>query len=174
MRNYAPIWGTIVDSSIWEEDDHVFRVFIGLLALKDMEHVVSMDTYQITRRLHMDYKKVEDALKVLSSPDPRRPNQEHKGRRIVKVNDGWFVVNGQKYKEEMQKEQKRARDRKAQAAWRARQAGKSVPEEPDTIENKKELVRQHRANANASLERARQEQSDINAARTRAKEDGIL
>lgn len=160
MRTYAPIWSMLVDSSVWEEEDHVLRVFIGLLALKDMEHVVSLDTYQITRRLHMDYEKVEDALKVLSSPDKRRPNQEHQGRRIVKVADGWFVVNGQKYKEEMQKEQKRARDRKAQAAWRARQSSNG---KAPVVDNREDLIRQERANAKAMTNKADELQAEADA-----------
>lgn len=117
----------IVDSSVWEEEDHVLRVFIGLLALKDAGHVVSMDTYQLSRRLHMDYEKVKDALKCLASTDRRRADQEYQGRRIMKVAEGWFVINGQKYKDEMQREAKRARDRKAQANWRARKAGRTEP-----------------------------------------------
>ncbi len=121
MKNWAPLSGGLVDSSIWEEPDHVFRVFMAMLSLKDRDHVVAMDGYKLAKRIHMEVGLVTDALRVLSEPDSRRPEQEFGGRRIQKVEDGWLILQGEAYKAEMQQEARRQRNRRAQAAYRDRQ-----------------------------------------------------
>ena len=127
MNFWAPLSDGIVDSSIWEEEDHVFRVFIGMLSLKGPDHVVRMDSYKLHRRLHMDLEKVLDALKVLSSPDAKRVGQPHEGRRLAAVEGGWLFLNGEQYREEVKLIMKRARDARAQANYRAKKAGKPLP-----------------------------------------------
>jgi hypothetical protein len=127
MNSWAPLSDGIVDSSIWEEPDHVFRVFLGMMSLKGPDHVVRMDSYKLSRRLHMEHVVVLDALKILESPDNRREGQEHEGRRLKAVEGGWFFLNGGVYRDQVQKIMKRARDARAQANWRARKAGKPLP-----------------------------------------------
>lgn len=127
MNFWAPLSDGIVDSSIWEEPDHVFRAFIGMLSLKGADHIVRMDSYKLHRRLHMDHALVLDALKVMSSPDKRRLGQPHEGRRLAAVEGGWIFLNGESYRDEVKKIMKRARDARAQANYRARKAGKPVP-----------------------------------------------
>lgn len=124
MRMWAPIWSGIVDSTIWEEKDHVFRVFVGMLALKDHDHIVRYDAYKLARRMHLDLELVLDAIRVLSAPDDKRPGQEYDGRRIHLHEEGWLVLNGQRYQEMMQAEMQRRRWRKAQAKKRAKEAEK--------------------------------------------------
>lgn len=122
MRTWAPLWNGIVDSSIWDEEDHVFRVFIGLMAMKDADHIVRLSAYQIAKRTRRTEVEVLDALKVLSSPDTKRLEpQPHEGRRIKAVEEGWLVLNGDKYRAMVQEEMKRAKNRRAQAAFRERQ-----------------------------------------------------
>jgi hypothetical protein len=114
MRMWAPIWSGIVDSTIWEEKDHVFRVFIGMLAIKDYDHVVRYDAYKLARRLHLSLDLILDAIRVLSSSDDRRPGQPFDGRRIQLHPEGWLVLNGEKYAELTRVEMRRRRWRKAQ------------------------------------------------------------
>jgi hypothetical protein len=134
MKNWAPLWSGLVDSSIWEEPDDVFRVFMAMLSLKDVNHVVSMDGYKLARRIHMEpVERVEAALKTLSEPDPRRKGQEFDGRRIKKVDDGWEILNGEVYRKMVQEEMRRVRNRKAQAAWRERKKVKSVPQAGERV-----------------------------------------
>jgi hypothetical protein len=90
--------------------------------LKDVNHVVSMDGYKLSRRIHMEpVERVEAALKTLSEPDTRRKGQKFEGKRIEKVADGWLVLNGDHYRELVREEMKLVRNRKAQAKWRERQ-----------------------------------------------------
>ena len=130
MNFWAPLSDGLVDSSIWEEPDHVFRVFLGMMSLKGADHVVRMDSYKLSRRLHMEHPVVLDALKVLESPDTKRPDQPHDGRRLQAVDGGWFFLNGEKYRDEVKLIMKRARDARAQANYRAKKAGKPLPYPP--------------------------------------------
>lgn len=102
MSGWAPIWSMIVDSSLWEEPDCVCKVFVTMLALKDHDHIVRLDSYKLAKKAHKTEQEVVEALKVLSSPDTRRiAPQEFDGRRIEKVLDGWLILNGEKYKQMM-------------------------------------------------------------------------
>ena len=127
MNAWAPLSDELVYSSIWEEPDHVFRVFMGMMSLKGPDHVVRMDSYKLSRRMHMEHPVVLDALRVLESPDKRRKGQEYDGRRIEAVDGGWVFLNGQKYRDEVRLIMKRARDARAQANYRAKKAGKPLP-----------------------------------------------
>jgi len=122
MNGYAPLFSTIVDSSIWDEDDSICKVFVTMMALKDADHIVRLTAYQIGRRCRKPEREVLDALLVLSSPDKKRVEpQEYDGRRIQKVDAGWLVLNGEKYKQLAKDEARKSRNRRSVAAWRLRQ-----------------------------------------------------
>lgn len=130
MNSFTPLSDGIVDSSIWESPDHVFRVFIGMLSIRGPGDVVRLDSYKLHRRLHMDHALVLDALRVLSSPDEKRPGQPHEGRRLAAVDGGWLILNAEEYREKARVIMKRARDARAQANHRARIKGKPLPYPP--------------------------------------------
>jgi hypothetical protein len=122
-----------VDSSIWEEEDHVFRVFMAMMSLKDADHVVRYDGWKLAKRIHMgdELVKVEDALRVLSNPDKRRPGQEFDGKRIEKVEGGWLILNGQKFVDQLAEERKLRRRiymRNYQREVRRKMAATSPPQ----------------------------------------------
>lgn len=96
-----------------------------MMALKDADHVYRGTAFNLAQRAHKTELEVLEALKVLSSPDKKRVEpQEYDGRRIQAVEDGWLILNGEKYRAQMSREMKRARDRKASAAYRERQKKK--------------------------------------------------
>ncbi len=131
MNTWAPIWSPIVDSSLWEEDGDVVKVFISMIATKDSDHICRMDAYKIGKKCNflcpdgsVDEIKVLDILKILASPDTRRKiKQEYEGRRIKAVDDGWLVLNGEKYRKMVSEEMKKARNRRSQDAFRKRKKG---------------------------------------------------
>lgn len=128
MNTWAPIWSGIVDSSLWEESGDVVKVFMTMMATKDSDHVCRMDTFKIAKKCNfrledgtVDELKVLDILKILASPDEHRKiKQQYDGRRIRAVEDGWLILNGEKYKKMVQDEMRKARLRKAQAKFRAK------------------------------------------------------
>ncbi len=89
MDRYAPLFSMIVESSLWDEEDYVVKVFLTMLALKDCDHVVRSNAYRLSRLARKTEKEVLSALKVLSNPDKKREEpQEFEGRRIEKVDGG--------------------------------------------------------------------------------------
>lgn len=119
MNTWSPIWSGIVDSTLWAEDGNVVKVFMTMLATKDSDHVCRLDAYRMGRKCNIDELEVLEILKLLASPDKRRKShQEFDGRRIRSVPDGWLILNGEKYREMVQKEMKQARWRRAQAKRR--------------------------------------------------------
>ena len=121
FRTWTPLWSMIVDSSLWREPDYVIKVYLTLIALKDEDHVYRGTAYALAERAKKTEQEVLDALKILCSPDTRRrERQEYDGRRIEAVKDGWFVLNGPKYREMVSLEMKRARDRRSSKAYRER------------------------------------------------------
>lgn len=120
--SWTPLWSGIVESSLWDEPDPVVKVFLTMLAMKDSDNIVRLTAYQIAKKSNKTETEVLEALKVLSSPDTRRVEpQEFEGRRIEAVEEGWLILNGEKYRQKVAEEMKRARNRRSQAAWRARQ-----------------------------------------------------
>lgn len=107
--NYTPLFD-LTDSSIWEEPYHVRILWITLMSRKKADQVVYADEYKLRKWSNLNtIEEVSDALRVLLSPDTRRPNQPYEGRRIEKVDGGWFLLNGHKYQEMMRKTNDRAR-----------------------------------------------------------------
>ena len=108
-----------MDSSIWDEPDTVCKVFLTMLALKDSDHIVRLNAYQLGQRSRKSEVEVLEALRVLSSPDTKRVEpQDFEGRRIQAVEEGWLVLNGEKYRERVRIEMLRAKNRRAQAKHR--------------------------------------------------------
>lgn len=122
MNTWAPLWSFSPESSLWDEPDYVFKVFITMMAVKDADHVVRFTAYQLARKARKTEEEVMKALKVLSGPDRRRmEHQEFEGRRVQKVEEGWLILNGEKYRAMVSLEMRRARNRRGQAAHRERQ-----------------------------------------------------
>lgn len=130
MKNYAPIFNSIVDSSLWEEPLHVRITFVTMMALKDADHVVRVKDHHLRRKANVTDQELIDALKVLSEPDRRTSiTQDFDGRRIKRVEDGWLVLNGEKYQEMMRVSNQRARWARQKQAQRERQKCHPLPGE---------------------------------------------
>ncbi len=126
MNSWAPLWSGIVESSIWDEEDYVVKVFLTMMAIKDSDHVVRKSAYQLSKLSRKSEAEVLEALKVLAAPDSKRLEpQRFEGRRIEGVEDGWKILNGEKYREMISKEMERARNRRSQEAFRRREKEKS-------------------------------------------------
>lgn len=131
MQSYAPLFSQIVDSSLWKESDVVCKIFVTMLALKDWDHIYRGTAFNLAQRAHKTEQEVIESLKVLSSPDKRRIEpQPFGGRRIEKVEDGWLILNGEKYQKIMQKlnqQSKWAKQKREQRAKLAIARGKPSP-----------------------------------------------
>lgn len=103
MNTYSPIFSSIVDSSLWCEEDYVSKAFITMLALKDSNHYVATNAFRLGRRCwpmlppQEAEKLAIKALDTLCAPDTMRRGQEHEGRRLEHRDDGYYVLNGELY-----------------------------------------------------------------------------
>lgn len=130
IPSWTPLWSKIVDSSIWDESDSVVKIFMTMMAIKDANHIVRCNAYELAKKSRKTEVEVLEALKILASPDTKRVEpQAYDGRRIQAVEGGWLILNGELYQEMMQKEAKRARDARAARAYRERRKkeGKTMP-----------------------------------------------
>lgn len=123
MKTWAPLWNEIVTSSIWEEDVVTRVVWITMLAVKDREGYVSGSVASMARLANVVPKECEKAVKVLESEDRQNPRQEGGGRRIRRVEKGWYVINHAKYRdmiaEEYRRNYKAENERKRRAKKKA-------------------------------------------------------
>lgn len=132
MHTWAPLWNGIVTSSLWQEEpDHVRIVFVTMLAVKDADHVVRKTAYELGKLAHKPEEEVLDALKILCSPDKHRmEKQEYDGRRVKSVEEGYLILNGEKYREKVRIEMERSRWRRAAKAKRDRDKRNKVELNP--------------------------------------------
>lgn len=134
MNNWTPIFRCILDSSVWVLPNHIRIVWVTMLALKDADHIVRANAFQIARRAYLTEKEVMEALEVLSSPDTERLEpQEYEGRRIERVPDGWLILNGANYLEVMRKATRRAQQAKWARDHRQLKKGKPLPGEENYV-----------------------------------------
>ena len=115
MPGYTPLFSSIVTSSIWGEDNDTRILWITMLAMADMHGVVDGSVPGLAHVARIPVKACERALKSLSAPDRYSRTQELEGRRIVKVEGGWRIVNHAIYRQKAKsraEDQRRYRDRK--------------------------------------------------------------
>jgi hypothetical protein len=129
MNTWTPLFSKIVDSSIWAEADHICKIFITMLALKDADQVVRYNAFALAQRSHKTEKEVLEALRVLSSPDKKRLEpQPFEGRRIEKVDGGWLILNGQVYSDMMRSLNRRVYKARNEQQRRAKKkVGSGIP-----------------------------------------------
>lgn len=135
MNTWTPLFSKLVDSSLWSEPDHVCKVFVTMLALKDADQVVRYNAFGLAQRAHKTEKEVLEALKILSSPDKKRLEpQPFDGRRIEKVDGGWKLLNGQFYEDMMRSLNRRAYQAQWQKEYRAKKKGGGSARERASVE----------------------------------------
>lgn len=138
MNSWTPLWSQVVDSSLWEEKPTVRVLFVTMIALKDADHVCRVDAYRLHKRANISEEETVEALKILESPDKKRKllKQEFEGRRIQPVEDGWLILNGQKYRSMIQKFKRREYKNEWQKKKRSRPVTGGTPL-PGEVENVK-------------------------------------
>jgi len=89
----------ILFSSIMAEPGNVFKVWIALLAACGPDGISKVSSAALPGILHMTTEEVDSAIEILSSPDPKSRSINDDGRRIKRVDGGYYVINYEKYRE---------------------------------------------------------------------------
>jgi hypothetical protein len=108
---FVKLFGAILDSSIWAEDNDTRILWITMLVMADANGVVRASGSGIAHRARISEAAFRKALKTLEAPDLDSKNQDFGGRRVEKVEGGWLVLNYKKYREIRTQEQMRAAER---------------------------------------------------------------
>lgn len=118
---FVKVYGSIVRSSIWLEPHHVLRLFLYMLVEADKDGFVEGSKLGIAGAARLAREETDDAFARLEAPDPDSKSEELEGRRIVKVENGWVVVNKAKYRDLRTPEQVATAERVARHRARQRE-----------------------------------------------------
>lgn len=122
MLGYTKLFGSLVQSTIWDEDKDTRLVWITMLALKDKDHIVEGSVPGLAHSARVTVEECRKALKKLSEPDADSRTKDFEGRRIREVEGvGWLILNGEKYKKRMGAEEMRSYKAMKQAEYRAKE-----------------------------------------------------
>jgi hypothetical protein len=115
VNGYTKLFGSILDSTVWELPHPTVRVWVTLLAMADRHGEIQASVPGLAHRARVTLEETKTALAAFLGPDEysRTPTQE--GRRVEPIDGGWRLVNHEKYRRLMAEE-----DRKAKAAERQR------------------------------------------------------
>lgn len=117
---YTKLFTEIIMSTVWREPNHVRLLWITMLALKDRWHIVNASIPGLADSARITLEECEDAIKVLSSPDPYSRTKDFEGCRISACEGGWEVLNGEKYRNKMSIDERREYNRIKQKEYRER------------------------------------------------------
>jgi hypothetical protein len=140
---FAKLDNGITKSSIWSEPYHVRVVWISFLAEKDETGFVAGSRSGMIRVCNVSPEEFDEAIRILSSPDPDSRTPDFEGRRIDIVEGGWIVLNHEKYTlpENIRKENHRNYMRE----WR----------EKNKLVNSREFTNIHKRSPSISISRSR-------------------
>jgi len=131
--DYAKLDSGIVYSSMWGEDAVTCKVWITLLALKDLDGVVTQNVTGIARISNLPLKDVQATIEKFLLPDPCSTTKTDEGRRLRKIEGiGFEVVNHDLYQQLGWSDEKKEFERKRKAEYRARRSGRLVTAKPGT------------------------------------------
>lgn len=112
--------GRMSTSSLWEEPPETRLLFIWFLGTADIDgYVLPHTETNVARLSNLPLDAVRRAISTLEAPDNGSRTKEHEGRRLLKQDDGgWLVVNAKSYREmrtakQVADAQRKAKERKS-------------------------------------------------------------
>jgi hypothetical protein len=134
--SFAKLDTGIVHSTLWVQPHDVLRVWIAMLSQCNSAGIVKTAAPPLAHLCMVPLDRIREIIALLESPDPDSRSCEHDGRRIIRIDGGWQIVNYLKYREarstEERKEYQREWDRKYRsAASRNPTASDSIRQESD-------------------------------------------
>lgn len=98
-NGWVKLFGSILQSSIWDQALHVRVAWVAMLAACDSAGVVHGTVGGLARVFNLSVEQMEDALARFTAPDPHSRTPDHEGRRIEVVPGGWRLLNYRAYRE---------------------------------------------------------------------------
>jgi len=104
---FTKMFSSLITSSIWSEDDKTRIMWITILAVTDADGFCNAALPGLSAVARMSLSDAEKCIKKLESPDEHSRSMEMEGRRIERVDGGWFVINYAKYRDKARIETRR-------------------------------------------------------------------
>lgn len=121
---YNKLFTKILDSSIWLESHATVRVWITLLAAMDEDGFCQFASVgNLAHRAMVTPEECNAAVTVLTNADPNSSDTDHDGRRVLRVDGGWVVLNAGKYNAMVTREKSKEANRLRVERHRKRKAG---------------------------------------------------
>ncbi len=120
MIGYTKFFGAMLDSSVWQLSKEARLLWVTMLLKKDRDQVVRAAVPGLAHSARLTLQETEVALEELQKPDKWSQTPDHEGRRVIKVEAGGLIVNGQKYRDTLTAEDRREYQRVKQAEYRKR------------------------------------------------------
>ena len=153
-RGPAPTWiplrRQLLDSSIWEEDAVVCKLWVTLLIVGSepgRRGTVDITHRALAARACMSVEDVSAALAVLMAPDSQSRSRVADGRRVVALDGerswGWRIVNWEQYEKDMKEagSTMRSRERRTENATKCNGTQRNAAEPAKEKESDKEKER---------------------------------
>lgn len=97
---YNKLFASILDSSIWLEDNPTRIVWFTFLAAMDEDGFARFASVRnLANRARVSNEEAAAAVLVLEDKDLDSSDPENDGRRIQRVPGGWMILNAGKYRE---------------------------------------------------------------------------
>lgn len=127
MSGYTKLFSDIVTSTIWQAPNDCRVLWITMLALKDRHNVCRATVPFLAQASNISIEDAEKYLQQFQEPDKYSRSQEHEGRRISSADGGWLILNGEKYQDKLNAEDRREQVRQAVARHRAKRKARRKP-----------------------------------------------
>lgn len=125
---FTKLLASILDSTIWDEDEHTRIVWVTMLAMAGPDGCVRAAVPGLTRRANLKSLSDEEALRVVEAalgrfqqPDPYSRSPDHDGRRIEVIEGGWRLLSHARIRGTRDPEVRREQNREAARRHRERQ-----------------------------------------------------
>ncbi len=176
--NWVPLWSDVITSSLWrlgrpgeskemrERGKNAKLLFLTMLAMANQEGMIRSTLGGLSDMARLTDEETKSALELLEGPDQESRNKANSGRRVKVTDGGWVVLNYAWHIERMAVERRKAQMRQASMRYRQKKKDGLPPE------NKPDLVKQCRANAVASTQRADELQHEIDEQADAARNNG--
>lgn len=126
---YNKIFAKILDSSIWLEATATRIVWLMFLAVMDEDGFAQFAAVaNVAHRARVSLDEATAAVMCLQGPDLNSSDPANEGRRIERVPGGWMVLNAEKYRDIVTRENIKAQTRERVRKHRARQEEASAKE----------------------------------------------
>ena len=131
MGRYAKLFSSITESSLWCVGSKEARLlFVSMLARADASGVVEASLPGLAKIASLTIKETEAALTELTLPDVYDRSGKAEGRRVLKVEGGWALVNFNVYRERRNEDERREYMRTYMKNYRDANVNKSKQSKP--------------------------------------------